>query len=119
MGYNPKKSLNVSITSIADQKTKRQRQNSNKTEIEDKKEEPVQEEVETPKKSDPEISAQLAKIDQLMDNNEAIMNATELEKVVAETTVVQEEKEIEEADTSNSKRRSSLKMRLSSVASTP
>ena len=56
----------------------------------------------TPKKSDPVISAQLAKIDQLMDNNEAIMNETELEKVVAETTVVQEEKEIEDPDISNS-----------------
>ena len=37
-----------------------------------------------------------------MDNNEAIMNETELEKVVAEATVVQEEKEIEDPDISNS-----------------
>ena len=56
----------------------------------------------TPKKSDPEISANLAKIDKLMDNPEAIMNETELEKVVAETTVVQDEKDIEDLEFSNS-----------------
>ena len=40
--YNPKMSLNVSITSSADPKPRRQQQNTNKAENEAKKEEPVQ-----------------------------------------------------------------------------
>ena len=37
-----------------------------------------------------------------MDDPEAIMNETELEKVVAETTVVHDEKDIEDLEFSNS-----------------
>merc|ERR1712051_933575 len=75
--------------------------------------------------SDPEISAQLAKIDELMDHSsEAIQTKQEqtspdkIEPVVVETTTV-EEKEVDETDIQIQKRRSSLKMRLSSVNSTP
>ena len=82
---------------------------NNKTEISEKKE-AVPEKVETSEvenagdDSDPEISAQLAKIDELMDHSsEAIQTKQEqtspdkIEPVVVETTTV-EEKEVDETD---------------------
>ena len=82
---------------------------NNKTEISEKKE-AVPEKVETSEvenagdDSDPEISAQLAKIDELMDHSsEAIQTKQEqtspdkIEPVVVETTTV-EEKEADETD---------------------